>query len=384
MRKYVCLFILLTVVVPVLVLTPAAYSGQPKNIIFFIGDGMGPVQVEAANLYNGGALSFESFPYQGYITTYSANAAITDSAAAATALATGYKVNGGVISIARPANPEYAYDSELPTLLEYYQGLGKSTGLVTTTFMTHATPASFGAHETSRTNFSQIAGDYLNQTQPDILLGGGANGLTPDDAFNAGYWVANDRGAMLSVTDDGVNVPKVSGQFGSNHLPYEYDGSYASLPHLSEMTEKALNLLDNDSDGMFLMVEGGRIDHAGHSNNIARNVYETLEFANAVQEAIDWASGRTDTLILVTADHETGGMGIIQDNGAGNFPTVSWSTTVHTAANVPVYAWGPNADLISGTMDNTDMFDVATVPEPATMGLLAIGAAATLLRRRRR
>ncbi len=360
------------------VATPVA-SAQPTNVIFFIGDGMGPAQVQAAGMFAGGAMSFESFPYQGYVRTYSANSSVTDSAAAGTSLATGVKVNNGVISQAYPGG-----GGDLQTLLEYYQGLGRSTGLVTTTYLTHATPASFGAHEPSRNNLSQIGGDYINQTQPNVLLGGGGNGMSPAAAIGAGYNVFTDAAGMAGLNTETATY--ISGQFGNGHLPYEYDG-LGTLPHLSEMTTTALNVLDNNAGGFFLMVEGGRIDHAGHNNDIQRNVRETVEFSNAVQEAVDWAAGRTDTLIIVTADHETGGLSVHADNGAGNAPTVSWSTGGHTSTNVPVYAWGVNAELIAPLMDNTDFWAVVTaevIPGPATMGLLAMGSVAMLKRRRSR
>jgi alkaline phosphatase len=326
---------------------------QPENIIFFIGDGMGFEEVKAAGMYtNGvdGSLSFEAFPYQAEVTTSSANSSITDSAAAATAMATGFKVNNGVISMAYPGD-----GSELETLLEHFKNRGKSTGLVTTTYITHATPAAFGAHEPDRENLSEIAIDYLNQTHPNVLFGGGANGMSSVSAVQAGYAVVSDRSEMESL--DTENITFVSGQFGNTHLPYEYEG-LGSLPHLSEMTSKALEILDNDPDGFFLMVEGGRIDHAGHANDIARNVLETVEFSNAVEKVIDWARKRTDTLILVTADHETGGLAVLQNNGQGNFPNISWSTTEHTEQNVPIYAWGENAELVIGVMDNTDLFEL--------------------------
>ena len=150
----------------------------------------------------------------------------------------------------------------------------------------------------------------------------------------------------------------VSGQFGSYHLPYEYDGG--GDVHLSDMTTTALDLLDNDADGFFMMVEGGRIDHAGHDNNLARNVYETLEFSATVTDILAWAAGRDDTLVVVTADHETGGLTILADNGPGALPTVSWSTGSHTGANVPVYAWGMNAGAFEGAMNNTDFWAAVT------------------------
>ena len=326
---------------------------SPTNVIFCIGDGMGFEKVKAAGMYahgKTGTLSFEAFPYQGEVTTHSADSPITDSAAAATAMATGSKVNNGVISTALPGDGR-----ELYTLLECFKDQGKRTGLISTTFLTHATPAAFGAHEPKRGNLAEIAEDYLNQTRPDVLLGGGGNGMTDAAAETAGYTVVTDRAGLLSLDADSVR--RISGQFGDTNLPYEFDG-VGDLPHLSEMTAVALKMLAKNPTGFFLMIEGGRIDHAGHSNDIERNVFETLEFSRTVQVAFDWAKGRADTLIIVTADHETGGLKVLENNGVGNFPTVSWSTGGHTTTNIPVYAWGPNAAHISGVMDNTDFFNL--------------------------
>jgi alkaline phosphatase len=343
------------------VVSSTAWSAPPKNVILLIGDGMGFEQVKAAGMYQfgtAGTLSFEGLPYTGEVVTTPAGGGVTDSAAAATAMATGYKVNNGVISLMIPGD-----GSELLTALEYFKGLGYRTGLVTTTYLTHATPAGFGAHETSRNNTSQIAGDYLNQTRPDLLFGGGANGLSTTAAASAGYAVVTTCSGLQGIDPD--TATKVSAQFGTYHLPYEFDG-YGTECHLSEMTSWALDMLEEDTDGFFLMVEGGRIDHAGHDNDLPRNVFETVEFHNTVQVVIDWAAGRTDTLIAVTADHETGGLTVLQNNGQFNFPTVSWSTGGHTGVNVPIYAWGMNADMVSGVMDNTKIFDLVTVSPEIT------------------
>ncbi len=332
---------------------------MPKNVILLIGDGMGPEQIKAAGMYltgQSGTLSFEALTQQGFVTTHSASAAITDSAAAATAMATGYKVNNGVISMAFPGN-----GSEYQTLLEIYKARGARTGLVTSDAMTGATPAGFGAHEPSRSNTTQIASDYLNQTRPNVLLGGGGSGMSVSAATSAGYTVVTDRAGMLAVNTG--SVAYLSGQFGSGSMPYEYDG-LGTLPHLHEMAATALDIVDNDPDGFFLMIEGSNIDHAGHANDINRNVFETIEFHNTVQTVLNWAAGRTDTLIIVTADHETGGLTVIQNNGQGQFPTVTWSTTGHTATNVRISATGPNADCISGTIDNTQIFTFVNNPQP--------------------
>ncbi len=326
---------------------------SPTNVIFCIGDGMGFEKVKAASMYAHGmvgTLSFEAFPYQGEVTTHSADSPMTDSAAAATAMATGSKVNNGVVSTALPGDGR-----ELYTLLECFKDQGKSTGLVSTTFITHATPAAFGAHEPKRGNLAEIAEGYLNKTRPNVLLGGGGNGMAEAAAKAAGYAVVTNRDELLSL--DIENVPRVSGQFGDTNLPYEFDG-LGNLPHLSEMTLTALKLLAKNPTGFFLMIEGGRIDHAGHSNDIERNIYETLEFSRTVQVAINWANKRTDTLIVVTADHETGGLKVLENKGKGIFPIVSWSTGGHTTTNIPVYGWGANAACISGVMDNTDFFNV--------------------------
>ncbi len=346
-------------------------QAEPKYVIFLIGDGMGFEQVKAGGMYaNGqaGTLSFESFPYSGELTTYAADAAVPDSCAAGTALATGVKVNNGVVSMAYPGD-----GSELETLLEYFKARGKSTGMVTTSTWYDATPASFGAHEPDRYNYGGIMNDYLYQTRPNVVFGGYHDDNVAAASTSAGYTVVTDRATMQAL--DTETETMVFGQFGNGYLPYEYDG-LGSLPHLSEMTATALSILDNEPNGFFLMVEGGRIDHACHSNDIRRAVLETIEFDNTVKVVMDWATGRTDTLILVCADHETGGLTVLANNGAGVFPTVKWKSYVgdlapHTAANVPVYAWGVNAEMISGVMDNTDMFRVVTSdpqawnPDPA-------------------
>ena len=332
----------------------ACFGELPRNVILFIGDGMGFEQVKAAGLYlhgETGTLSFESFPHAGAARTAAADAKITDSAASGTAMATGVKVNNGVISMAIPGDGR-----ELETALEHWRRLGRSVGLVTTTAMTHATPAAFGAHEPSRANADQIARDYLDQTRPDVLLGGGGIGMSPDAAREAGYTVVTDRAGLLALDTDAV--ARLSGQFGESHLPYVYDGCDGTLPRLPEMTATALAILGRNPEGFFLMVEGGRIDHAGHENHIERNVIETVEFDAAVREALEWTGSREDTLIVVTADHETGGLSVVEGRGQGQFPAVTWSTGNHTDADVPVYATGPNSESVTGVFENTGIFDI--------------------------
>jgi len=311
---------------------------------------MGFEQVKAAGMYLNGApggLSFESFPYQAEMTTHAADGALTDSAAAATAMATGYKVSPGVIGLALPGNGR-----ELYTLIEYARDHGLATGLVTTTPITHATPAGFGAHAVSRTLSDEIAADYLTQTRPNLLLGGGGEGMSPAAASRAGYTVVTDRESLLALDTEAVTY--LSGQFGDGSFPFEIDG-LGSRPHLWEMTGAALRILDNDPDGFFVVIEGGLIDYAGHHNNLAALAGEMAGFDQAVREALDWAASRPDALILVTADHETGGLSVLQNNGQGNLPGVSWSAGGHTPVNVPVYLTGPRLESFPGRLDNTDI-----------------------------
>ncbi len=351
-------------------------DAMPTNVILFIGDGMGYGQVAAAGLYANGAsgtLSFETFPHQAQVITFSADSSITGSAAAATAMATGRKVNNGVISVARPGDGR-----ELPTVLEQAAAAGKATGLVTTTYISHATPAAFAAHEASRANYNQIAQDYLRQTRPNVLFGGSLY-VSESDAAAAGYRVVKDAAQLQALDTDHVDF--VSGQFAAGNMTYESDRSPATMePHLSEMTAAALDILDNDPQGFFLMVEGGRIDHAAHAHNLERTVAETLEFSRAVQTAADWIrrSALLDTLILVTADHETGGLEVLADMGIGRYPDVAWTSAGHTGANVPLYAWGSGSQWVTGVMDNTDIYHVMTagprvVPVSGTLTLVSVG-----------
>lgn len=323
---------------------------QAGNVLLFIGDGMGPEQVRAARYYYGQPLFFETLPNQAQCTTFSADSSVTDSAAAATALATGVKVDNGVLSMAYPGDGR-----PLQTLLEYAQARNMRVGLVSTAYLTHATPAAFGAHETSRNNYDAIASDYLDQTRPNVLFGGGGNGLTVSATLAAGYRVATDSLAFQNLD---LTQPLLSAQFGSSHLPYvaDYLDSTYPFPQLADLVATALEALEDHPQGMFLMIEGGRIDHAGHDNHLPRAVHETLAFSTAVETAMVWAALRRDTLVLVTADHETGGLKVTRDNGPGAYPDVTWSTTGHTGVNVPIYAWGRDAQLVSGVLDNTELF----------------------------
>lgn len=335
-----------------------ARADGPRNIILCIGDGMGDGPVATARCFAGTNLVFEAFPYRTHVTTSDASGGITDSAAAGTAIATGHKVNLGVLSLAVPGD-----ESELETLLEACKRQGKSTGLITTCYLTDATPAAFGSHVMNRyTNAVEIAWQYLNRSCPDVLFGGGAAGLDAYAADEAGYAVVTDRASLQAVVP--VDGLRLCGVFGWGYLPFETDG-LGELPRLEEMVTTALAVLERDPDGFFLMLEGGMIDLACHGNDITRCVGETLGFDAAIRAVMRWAQGREgDTLVLVTADHDTGGLHLVQDNGPGNLPEVSWLSADHTAAPVGLYGWGATAHLVSRVRDNTQIGLVARSPVP--------------------
>ncbi len=316
------------------------------TVIFVIGDGMGQSHIDAASHYlegETGFLSFESFPVRGTVTTYSADNAVTDSAAAATALATGYKVGNGVVSTLIPGS-----GNKLTTLIEYYKAHNLRTGAVTTTAVTHATPAAFLSHVPNRNLYGGIADQIFNITRPDLIMGGARDGygVTESLVTGAGY-------ALLDgLTDVPVDTP-VAYLAGDGHLPYEYD-VLESETGLSEMVGAALSYFGDD-EPFFLLVEAGRIDHAAHSNDLARMIGEVAELSGTVDMILQWASGREDVLVIVTADHETGGLSVT-GNGEGVLPDAVWGTTGHTAAPVPYFIRGERASEFSLITDNTQFF----------------------------
>jgi alkaline phosphatase len=330
-----------------------AQTPAPKNVILLIGDGMGLAQVTLARLSLGEALMMDSMPSGGLAKTHSANSTITDSAAAGTALATGYKTNNGMISVLPDGK-------QVQTILEAASELGKATGLVTTVTITHATPAVFGSHVNSRGDEADIAPQYLDR-KINVLLGGGRQFFIPQsakeskrkddrdliaEAKSAGYEFVDAREAMLSAKGS-----KLLGLFQMSAMTTE-----APEPTLAEMADKAISVLSPDKDGFFVMIEGGQIDWRCHANDVAGTIKQTLDFDAAVGKALDFARKRNDTLVIVTADHETGGLTIVSpDKGEDAKFKAKFSTGGHSACNVPILAFGPGASQFGGVMDNTDI-----------------------------
>ena len=314
---------------------------------------MGAEQIHAASLAHAGvpgALSFQAFPVRSEITTFSADSDITDSAASATAMATGVKVQNGALSVALPGD-----GSDLTTIFELAASAQIQTGLVTTAFVTHATPAGFAAHVSSRSDYEQIADHYLNLTRPNAIFGGGGYGATVETFESAGYSVVTSAAELDFLASS--DADHAAALLGTGHLPYIYDGRSDETPSLVDMTTAAIELLTDSAQGYLLVVEAARIDHAAHSNDLARMIPEVVELHHVVRAVRQQVEADDDTLLIVTADHETGGLLVEDHDGTAALPDVSWSSTYHTGVPVPLYARGPGAAAFLSVTDNTYVFE---------------------------
>jgi alkaline phosphatase len=321
----------------------AAAPGPAPAVIVLIGDGMGPGQLAAASIFRhgeAGRLYLESLPVRGALRT-GGPSGITDSAAAATAMATGVHTYNGVVGLDRDGAP-------LENLVERAHARGWSAGIVTTAALPHATPAAFTAHADSRAALVAIADQQIRTTRPEVMLGGGARYVRDGELETAlaagGYTVVATADALATAT-----APRLFGAFADEHMTYVRDRAPTTAePTLPAMAAAALTALDRDPDGFFLLIEGGRIDHASHDNDLARTIDETLAFDDTVRAVHAWAAARGNTTLLVTADHETGGLEVTGPASAGTLPPVRWRWGLHTNARVGVYGDGPGADAFAG------------------------------------
>ena len=356
--------------------TPTAESSSPPAIILFIGDGMGAVHRKAATWLvsgEGGLLMMDNMPVHGLASTASANDLTTDSAAAATAMATGFLTNNRYLGV----DPQ---QSTLTTILELAQVSGWSVGLVTTVQLAHATPAAFASHYPDRNNYTEIARQMMAH-QVDVLLGGGE-----DDFYSTekrGCYPGNGRqnrdsdlveqavewGYTYVCTAEELQALDLSqtehllGLFGSAQILPPFS------PTLAQMTQAAISVLSQDPDGFFLMVEAGQIDWAAHENDAEATMQNTVGLDSAVVTAQVYALRSPNTLIIVTADHETGGMRLNRDgegsylqDGPFQMPDgsnfwVDWTITGHMPDPVPVTAQGPYSEMLSGEYPLTRIFE---------------------------
>ncbi|MFC0559552.1 alkaline phosphatase [Halalkalibacter alkalisediminis] len=386
-----------------------------KNVIFMIPDGFSSAYATNYRIFNGNEFILDSM-LVGMMKTHSASSWVTDSAAAATAMATGVKTKNGMIGV----------DSEgqqLKTILEASNEAGKSTGLIATKAITDATPAAFGAHVISRTQEEEIASQLLEQV--DVLFGGGKCHFLPsrqdkqdliEEARSNGYQLIETREELIALQG---TEKKVLGLFADQMLAAEIDRDQTDEPSLAEMTEMAIELLSENDEGFFLMVEGSKIDRAGHAHDAAWAMNDIAAFEQAVIKAKDFAEKDAQTLLLVVGDHDTGGLSVggyneyvakpemlrnvkasaafisaqinnrrtnvqevmkeytnfdftkkeikkIKTASTKEVPFVigeiisekayiDWVTTEHTGVDVPIYAFGPKAHYFQGHLDNTEL-----------------------------
>jgi len=379
-------------------------NGSARNVIFINGDGMGAAHREAARLDQAGLdgqLAMNSLSATGLQTTdpRDPKATITDSAAAATAWATGQKTYNGAISVDVDAKP-------LLTLGAEAEKAGKATGIVTTAQVTDATPAAFFSTTPTRSLQSDIAQQYLQDTQPEVILGGGEDWWLPagtpgafadnpaDDPSEAskgthGDLISQARAQGYQYVTDADQLSRARGDrllglFSNEEMfqqrPEGEGDEYDPVVPLPVMTKKALDTLSRDRDGFFLVVEEEAVDEMSHEDNGPRMLEAMRALDDAVQVARDYVAKHPDTLLIVTGDHECGGLTVEDIDAAdesgsapgaissedGPFPVagsskqfvLDWTTTGHTGAPTVVTAEGPRSDELVGYYPNTHLHDV--------------------------
>ena len=420
-----------------------AAPGRPRSAVLFIGDGMGPAYVTTTRVARGGSggrLRIDSLPYTALSRTHSSDSPVTDSAAAASAMGCGQKTANGVLCEDASAVYGKSDGRKLESIAVWAKKRGLRVGLVTTTTVTHATPAAFYAQEKNRDNEAGIARQAAG-CGFDLILGGGRK-YFPDDvrkeAQAAGFTIVETAEALRGI---GGLDRRILGLFAEGYLPYQPEieaararpaGAAAgesgaagatgvaggaagasgggeaagdpvarTAPTLVEMTRFAIDALRKTGQPFFLMVEGGRIDHAGHANWARTLVDETAAFDEAIGYAVDTLDPKT-TLVLVTADHETGGLALngypdekdgiwspyrdpYGDKDEEPYPVITFTSgpgtkkqdrhpphgsddprpsglsmvsAAHTGVDVALYAWGAGADRVHGTVENTEIYTI--------------------------
>ncbi|MCH7619084.1 MAG: alkaline phosphatase [Candidatus Marinimicrobia bacterium] len=325
-------------------------SVKPKSIILFIGDGMGVAQVTAA-VMNGVGDNFLRFPRGGLVLTRSSDSWITDSASSATAMAAGKRTYNRAIGVDDNKTP-------LKSVFEYAEEKGMSTGLVATSSVTHATPASFATHVDSRYKELEIA-RQLSESQVDVIIGGGMKYFLPEsedgerkdnrnllmEMKGRGFSVMTDMNDLVSLDIEKVDKLIALLMFE------EIDKENHPEQNLADMTEAAIKLLKKNDNGFFLMVEGSQIDWEAHDNEYDKMLFQLSDFNDALGVALDYSSIIDDLLIVVTADHETGGLTLLEGKRRNSGFKPEWSTHGHTGNLVPILAVGPGSDRFGGILN---------------------------------
>ena len=318
-----------------------------KNIIFMIGDGMGLEQISAAWVCNGGKLNLDNFSKVGIQRTYSANKLVTDSAAAGSALATGHKTNNGMIAM----TPDSV---AVKSLAEEAMEKGKRAGAAVTCRVTDATPAVFFSHVPTRKMLDEIAVQMTNSGLY-FLSGGGTRYWSGREdgidlvaqAKEKGYSYVESKEELMAIEEGPVIALMDS---------YELHPALDRGDILPASVQKALQLLDNKK-GFFLMIEGSMIDDGGHDNKAGKTMEEIFDFDRTLGLVLEWAEKDGETLVVVTADHATGGMTLLSGSIDEKRIRVNYSTTGHNGVALPVFAWGPHSEDFVGIYENAELSD---------------------------
>ena len=320
-------------------------SKKVKNVIFLIGDGMSMEAVTVGWTLNGGHLNMDNFPVAGYSRTYCTDKLITDSCAGGAALAAGEKTKYGYIGQDVDGKPFY-------TLLHQAQAKGKKTGLVVTCRINDATPADFVCHSPDRHLEAEIAAQYVD-SGVDFIVGGGRQFW---DEREDGRNLINEMKArgynFVEKREDLANVH--SGKLLGLFAPLDMDPVLDRGPVLEDATMKAIELLDNKK-GFFLMVEGSQIDDWAHRQKVGYMAEELFDFDKTIGRVLEWAEKDGHTLVVVTADHGTGGITLVDGSLQDRTVNVHFSTKGHHGIVVPVFAWGPHAEDFGGVMENAEL-----------------------------
>lgn len=319
---------------------------RPKNVILLIGDGMGIAQTYATYLANDKQLTMYTMPYVGLSITYCANKEVTDSGAGGTALAIGQKALYGSIGLDKNSQPH-------ASLLKIASNQGKSTAIITSCDVTHATPASFVANVKDRNQQDEIALSFIKENI-DIVIGGGK------DRF-----VSTKRKDQLNLIDSLIakkyeiysDLEQIKNTKSDRFYALLADGHLSEAKKrgnvLPESLEKTLKTLSDNENGFFIMLEGSKIDMEAHLHKYENMIDEVQDFDKCVEIALEFAKQNGETLVVVTADHETGGLTLPADN---NLTKAEWTSWHHTAVPVPIFSYGVGAENFTGVMQNTDVF----------------------------
>lgn len=318
-----------------------------KNIIFMIGDGMGLEQISAAWVSNGGKLNFDNFTKVGIQRSYSANKLVTDSAAAGSALATGHKTNNGMISM----TPDSV---AVKSLAEEAMEKGKRAGAAVTCRVNDATPSVFFSHSPSRSNQEDIVAQMAS-SGVYFLSGGGIKYWKDREDGRDITAEIQEKGYSFAATKDELMAVE-EGPVVALMAPKELDPALDRGDILPASVTKALQILDNKK-GFFLMIEGSMIDDGGHDNKAGHTMEEIFDFDRTLGIVLEWAEKDGETLVIVTADHATGGMTLLSGSIAEKRIRVNFSTTGHNGVALPVFAWGPHSEDFVGIYENTELSD---------------------------